>query len=99
MSKGLTSSGLKSSSAVIAAMPAQLFNVQLLGDGTNAAVLTVYDNASAASGTVLAKLRLDAGLVQAEHLISEHSIVANQGIYCEVSGTGAEYIVHFCLGA
>lgn len=101
MAKGITSSGLKVADAQITSMDSQLFNVQLLGDGTNAATLTIYDseNSSISGKLVLAKLSLDAGLVQAETLNSEHGIVANRGIYCDVSGTGAEYIVHYCLGA
>jgi len=101
MALGITSSGLKSADAQITSMDSQLFIVQLLGDGTNAATLTVYDseNSTTAGKVVLAKLSLDAGLVQAESLSSDHGIVANRGIYCDISGTGAEYIVHYCLGA
>lgn len=99
MKNGLTSSGLKSADAVIMAMPGRMFYVQLLGDGTNAASLVLYDNASAASGLVLAKLSLDAGLVQSEPFAVEAGVVANNGIYADVSGTGAEYIVYFAPGA
>lgn len=97
--QGLTSSGLKSADAAITVMTSQLFSVQLFGDGTNPASLTIYDNPSAASGLVIAKITLDAGLVEANPQIFNHGVVANNGIYCDVSGTGAEYIVHYVLGA
>jgi len=101
MGHGLTSSGLLSADAQIISMPGQLFTAQLLGDGTNAATLTIYDseNSTTSGKLVLAKITLDAGLVQAEHLVLEHSLVANRGIYCDVSGTGAEYIIGYVLGA
>ena len=59
---------------------------------------TAEENASAASGTVLAKLTVDAGLTQAEPLILPHGLIANNGIYCDVTGTGAEYIIGYALG-
>lgn len=94
---GLTSSGLRAADAAIAGMPSQIFGIQVITDGTNAATLTIYDNAAAASGEVLAKISV-AGADRSQSVVYEHGIVANNGIYCDVSGTGAEYIVHFILG-
>lgn len=95
-----TSSGLKSADAQIMTMPGRLFIVSLLGDGTNAASVTVYDSedSNTSGKVVLAKLNLDAGLVQAEAFVAEEGVICNRGIYCDVSGTGAEYLVHYSLG-
>jgi len=93
-----TSSGLKSADAAILDAPGRLLGVQVIGDGTNAATVLIYDNASAASGTVLAKLIVDAGLTYVDMNVPVEGIVCNNGIYADVSGTGAEYIVLFSRG-
>lgn len=98
MSNPSTSSGLKVADAAILAMPGRLMKLSLLGDGTNATSVVLYDNASAASGTVLAKLQLDAGLVYQDANLPEEGVVALNGIYADVTGTGAEYIVYFTPG-
>lgn len=98
MSCPATSSGLKSADAEILVGPGKLRGVQLLGDGTNAASVIIYDNKSAASGTVLAKISLDAGLTEASPLIPDAGIWAQNGLYADVTGTGAEYIVYFDKG-
>lgn len=98
MSCPSTSSGLKSSSAVISALPGRLTGLQVQTDGTNAATVTIYDSASAASGLVLAKFSvLGASLAGDAHL-PEGGIVANQGIYASISGTGATCIVTYQAG-
>jgi len=71
----------------------------LEGDGTNACDVILYDNATAASGPVLWK-----GLIQAsgpKHLsafLPPGGIVFNNGVYADVSGTGAAYCVYFVKG-
>lgn len=89
-----TSSGLQTADAVISATPAAVHSVTVIGDGTNAATVVIYDNASAASGTVLAKVVVDAGLTF-EHITFDLPAEGSKGIYADVTGTGAEYIVHF----
>lgn len=98
MSNPSTSSGLKSASAVIMAMPGTLMGLTVLTDGTNDATVTLYDNSSAASGLVLAKLKVKGEDLSKELVVAECGIVCNNGIYAEVSGTGAECIVQYCLG-
>lgn len=98
LTESATSSGLQNADAAIAARPARLLGLQVVGDGTNAATVVVYDNASAASGTVLAKVVVDAGLVEAHPALPIGGVCANKGIYVDVTGTGAEYIVYYCLG-
>lgn len=92
-----TSSGRKTADAAIVTRPTRLVSVILEGDGTNAASVTLYDNASAASGTVLAKVLLQAsGPMYTQFMIPE-GVECSNGIYADVAGTGAAYIVHYSL--
>jgi hypothetical protein len=93
MASSITS-GLKSADAVIATGRNRINAVTLIADGTNAANVVVYDNASAASGTVLAKVTAVAGQGTV-HVIFENPVTANDGIYADVTGTGAGYIVYY----
>lgn len=90
-----TSSGRKTSDAAISAAPCLLKSVILEGDGTNAASVTLYDNASGASGTVLAKLLLQASGPMCIVFENANGVVANNGIYADLNGTGAACVVHF----
>lgn len=93
-----TSSGLQTSDGIISALPGRLMGCILNGDGTNSATIILYDNASSAAGTVLAKIVLDAGLTSQELVVGEAGIVVNKGIYADVSGTGAEFLVYYTVG-
>lgn len=97
MSNPANTSGLKSADAVIMAMPGRLMGCLVLADGTNAATITLYDNASAASGTVLAKYVVDATLTSEAPTLPSEGIICNNGIYADVTGTGAEFIVYYTL--
>lgn len=88
------SSGLKTTDAVIATGRNRINAITLLGDGTNAASLIVYDHPSSASGVVLAKVTALA-TARFTHVIFENPVVAEDGIFADVTGTGAEYIVYF----
>ena len=87
MKNPATSSGLKSADAVIMAMPGTFKGLIVITDGTNAATVTLYDNASAASGTVLAKMVVAGADSSKELVVGECGVVANNGIYADVSGT------------
>ena len=89
-----TSSGLLNADTAVSVAPAQLHSVQLIGDGTNTCQVTIYDNASAAAGRVLAIVSVDAGLTY-ENFLSMCGVEAQFGLYADVSGTGAQFIVHF----
>ena len=89
-----TSSGLKDADAVIHARPCRVMSIIAIADGTNAATIDLYDNASAASGTLLAKIIVDAGLVYEQFHI-DGGITANNGVYLDLTGTGAKAIVHY----
>lgn len=90
------SSGSLTSDTAVATRTCVLHSVQLIGDGTNQATVTVYDNASAASGTVLAKIIIDAGLTY-DKFTSCYGIEAFNGLFVDVAGTGAEAIIHYTL--
>lgn len=98
MNYQVQSSGLKTADAAIAATGARLHGVMVISDATNVASVVIYDNASAASGTVLAKLSIPANTTAPQYVIFNHPITANLGIYADVSGTGANYIVYYSLG-
>ena len=87
------SSGLKVADAAIATGRNRINAVTLIGGSTASSVI-LYDNASAASGTVLAKVTQATNLVQT-HVLFENPVIAENGIYADVAGTGAEYIVYF----
>lgn len=89
-----TTSGTKSADGIIFAGPVKLKGVLLNADGTNAATAVLYNNASAASGTVVAKLQVDAGLVYESYSIDD-GVMCTNGLYLDITGTGAECIVHF----
>jgi hypothetical protein len=87
------SSGLKTSDAVIATGRNRINAITLIGGSTASSVI-VYDNASAASGTVLGKATQATSGVTT-HVLFENPVVAEDGIYADVTGTGAEYIIYY----
>lgn len=93
-----TSGDLITASAVVSANPGRLRGVQALADGTNAATIIIYDNATAASGRILAKIIVDATLTEAGAAIPSGGVVALNGLYASMSGTGAACIVYFDQG-
>ena len=88
------SSGLKNADAAIFAGRNRINAITVLSDGTNNATLVVYDNPSAASGTELAKV-VCKGADLMQHIIFENPVVAQDGIYADVTGTGATFIVFY----
>lgn len=88
------SSGLKTADAVIQTGRNRINAVTLITDGTNAASVIVYDNPSAASGLVLAKVTAS-GAQNTMHVIFENPVAAEDGLYADVTGTGAGYIVYY----
>jgi hypothetical protein len=90
------SSGLKSADTAIHSGPCIYLGAKALGDGTNAATVIIYDNASAASGTVVGKSVVDAGLTEGSDLVCpEGGVYCQNGLYLDIGGTGAEAIVYF----
>jgi len=94
MATSSITSDLQTTSKSIATGKNRINAVSFLGDGTNPGSLVVYDNASAASGKVLAKATTRASDVQ-NHIIFTMPVVAENGIYASVTGTGASYIIYY----
>jgi len=100
MSEPCTSSDRLTADTAILARPGRLMGVILEGDGTNAASVILYDNASAASGRVLCKMMLKASSNDLVYpaVIPEGGIECTKGIYADVTGTGAAFIVYYQAG-
>jgi hypothetical protein len=90
-----TSSGELTASAAIKALPCQLASVTVT-PGSATTTVIIYDNASAASGTKLLSITMAAnGSTQTFSL--NYPKVANNGLYCSISGTGASANVDYIL--
>lgn len=88
MSGRARSSGLLSVGTTVVSNTANtLSGVIVLSDTVNTATITVYDNASAASGTVLAKLTATVN-TGANSLALVTPIRAENGLTVVVAGTG-----------
>lgn len=92
--RGCTSSGLLTDNTVIATNAAHtLCSVLILTDGTNAATVVAYDNATGAGGTVLFK-GVVPGTAQFGGGDAGSPLSITHGIYVTISGTGASAIVY-----
>jgi hypothetical protein len=107
MASPATSSGIISSSqALVPASSATgyvvktgvLFSLSAFADGTNAATVTIYDNESAASGTILAQVIVKAGDRMNTINLPNSGVIFNSGLYIAVSGTGASGLAAYTLG-
>lgn len=87
------SSGLKTTSGIIKAVPCLLTGVLVITDGTNAATVILYDNASTNSGTVLWKCTV-VGAAYFGGATFEIPVRAQKGVYMTISGTGANAVVY-----
>lgn len=87
------SSGEKTTDAAIVNGKGLLCGIHVITDGTNDATVIVYDNTSAA-GTKLFEAVV-AGANDAQLFDFSVPVKAQIGIYVDVSGTGASYIVYF----
>jgi hypothetical protein len=87
-------SGLKTADAVIYSKQATLTGIQLTPAAADA-TLTIYDNPSAASGTVLWKGKLLASSAGEYFHMPDGGIEALTGLYADIDGAAAEYIVHY----
>ena len=82
------SSGLLNSGTTVVSSGAQtLSGVIVLSDSVNPATITVYDNASAASGTILARLTATVN-TGANSLALVTPIRAENGLVVSITGTG-----------
>jgi len=93
------SSGLKTADAAIFAGECVFCGGKVIADGTNAAEVVLYDNASAASGTVIGKAQVRAADAPETDSIEvpPDGVHCVNGIYADVTGTNAEYYVYYRL--
>lgn len=91
----MKSSGKQGASAAIVNHPCWLLGFTLVGDTTKEPTLTLYDNASAASGT-------EVGFVMASdecHTVSvifpKKGLFCANGIYAALSAAEGDYIVYY----
>ena len=92
--QGAKSSGEKTSDTAIMAGPGYITAVYVITDGSNNAKVILYDNASAASGTVM----LEMTVVASDNYGGRSWVFPAEffkGIYVDVSGTGASYIIEY----
>ena len=78
--------------AIIVTGSNRLFDGALLNPGSAAAILTVYDGTDN-TGPVIAKLVATASGYSTA--TPDVTIPVATGIYAEVSGTGASYVIYF----
>jgi hypothetical protein len=62
-------------------------------DGTNAATVDLYDNTSAANKIAVKNVCVGANRIN--HIIFENPVIMENGIYADVTGTGASFIVYY----
>ncbi len=91
----VTSSDLLTADTAVVPRGAFLHGVSLIPAAAACSVI-IYDNASAASGTVLAKPSGVANGASVD-LFFNYPVCANKGIYADVSGSGAAFIVYYSL--
>jgi hypothetical protein len=87
------SSGIKAADTLIYTGRGTLNGLTVYTDGTNAATVTLYDGTTAA-GNILTQV-IVAGADRTESVIFNLAVRCLNGIYADVTGTGATYIVYF----
>ena len=93
MATSSISSGLKTTSQLIATGKNRINAITFLGDGTNVSTVTIYDNTTA-SGKIVARV-VNKATDQQNHVIFTNPVVVENGIYAELTGTGGTYLVYF----
>lgn len=88
------SSGQISANTAVAVGKNRLNALSVTGDGTNAGTVTVYDNATSATGKILAQGLTRPSDVQ-QHIIFTFPVVAENGLYVTVTGTNCKAIVYY----
>lgn len=67
--------------------------ITVLTDGTNSATVELYDNTTNTGSKNVVGKCLGANLIN--HFIFENPVLFENGIYADVTGTGATYIVFY----
>lgn len=87
------SSGVLSADTLLFTGRNRINALTIFTDGTNAATVDLYDNTSAASKIAVKGKCLGTNLVN--HIIFENPVIMENGIYADVTGTGASFIVYY----
>ncbi len=88
------SSDLKTADATIATGKAILAGVHIITNGSADATLILYDN-TAASGVVVFKQVVTGADDAIPYTLPDGGIRCSNGIYADIAGTGAEYVVFY----
>jgi hypothetical protein len=94
MNPSTPSAVLAAGTTTVIAKPVLLCNI-MLHPGSAASSVTIYDNASAGSGTVLAVLQGVASGATVIFPFDDSPPMAKNGITCVVAGTGAQAQVYY----
>lgn len=87
-------SGQQTADAAVSSSGCYLSAIQIETDGSNNVTVLLYDNASAASGTVVADITVVAGDYYGGR-VWIHPIRCYNGIYADVTGTNGTYFVEY----
>ena len=87
------SSGVKNADALIATGRNRVNAITVLTDGTNSATLDVRDGITVSDTIKITGKCVGANLIN--HIIFENPVLFENGIYGDVTGTGATYIIYF----
>jgi len=85
--------GVQTSSSLTVTGRNRINAVSLFGNGTNTATLDIYDNTSAA-GKIAIRVQVRTSDYQ-NHVIFTQPVLMENGIYNNLTGTGATYIVYY----
>ena len=88
------SSGEQTADGIISSKPCGIAGVTIITNSSSDAKLILYDNAAAASGTVLFE-RTVTGSNNGRRFTWPYPAECYNGIYADVTGTGASYIVEY----
>jgi hypothetical protein len=90
------SSGLKTADGVIQAKPTILAGVHINTDGTNNALVVLYDNASAASGTVVFQQTVTGADESIPFSMPDGGVYCKNGLYADITTVGTmSFVVYF----
>lgn len=90
-------SGEQTADKAVCGVRCAITAIYIITDGTNDAKLVIYDNASAGSGTVVHEQTVK-GSDHYGGLVLPFPKQMENGIYCDVTGTGASYIIDYITG-
>lgn len=93
----MTSSGLLTASAQVTLLAGRLHALVVTADGTNVATVTVHDseNSTTTGKVLLATIIVPAGQRFDNIMLPEQGVDAGRGLYCTITGTGANAIVYY----